>query len=101
MDARSGRAAANLEGVMKTIGAGLALLAFSSLADVRPSVAEIYRPWCVEYTHGGGTSCAFTSFEQCMLTARGAGASCAQNPWYLRYGPGSDGTGRPERAKRR
>jgi hypothetical protein len=36
-----------------------------------------------------GTSCAFTSFEQCMMTAgTGTGGFCVQNPWYLAYGEG-------------
>jgi len=49
---------------------GFAVLASATLAiDVQPAAAEIYRPWCVQY--GGsdgdnGTTCAFTSFEQCM-----------------------------------
>ena len=56
--------------------------------DARPAVAEIYRPWCVTYFGNGRTSCAFESFEQCMETARGNGAYCQQNPWYLQYGSG-------------
>jgi hypothetical protein len=69
-----------------------ALLASATLAvEVQPAAAEIYRPWCVQY--GGsngdnGTTCAFTSFEQCMMTARGGGGFCVQNPWYLAYGSG-------------
>ena len=61
-----------------------ALLASATLAvDVQPAAAEIYRPWCVQY--GGsngdnGTTCAFTSFEQCMMTARGG-------RWVLRPEP--------------
>ena len=79
---------------MTTIRAALALLALSTLVtidlvtiDLRPAGAEIYRPWCVQYSgRGASRSCAFISFEQCMLTARGAGGSCVQNPWYLEYG---------------
>ena len=51
-----------------------------------------------------GTTCAFTSFEQCMMTARGGGGFCVQNPWYLAYGSGQkspESTGRSNRAKRR
>src|SRR5262249_31312934 len=53
-----------------------------------PSSAEIYRPWCVQYFGGlsGGTSCTFSSYDQCMQTARGNGAYCYQNPWYSQYG---------------
>jgi hypothetical protein len=93
---------------MKTIRAALALIALCALTtiDVRPSAAEIYRPWCAQYVGGdgnNGTTCAFSSYEQCMLTARGAGAYCVQNPWYMQYGPGGerpDTTGRGERTRR-
>jgi hypothetical protein len=68
----------------------LAVLAMTSLIalDLRPAAAETYRPWCVQYTgKGSAVSCAFTSFEQCMMTARGGGGGhCVQNPWYLQYG---------------
>jgi hypothetical protein len=73
---------------MIMIRAAFALLAIAAFAafDARRSAAEIYRPWCVSYPWIG-TSCAFTSFEQCMLTAGpGTGGSCVQNPWYLAYG---------------
>jgi uncharacterized protein DUF3551 len=74
---------------MNTRRTALALLALTALAALnpRPAAAEIYRPWCVQYVDkSGATSCAFTSFEQCMETARGGGGSCMQNPWYLQYG---------------
>jgi hypothetical protein len=77
---------------MTTIRATLVLLAFCSLTvfDARPSAAaaETYRPWCAQYTgsRSGATNCGFISYEQCMMTARGAGAYCVQNPWYLQYG---------------
>ena len=75
---------------MINIRIALAVLASITLAVVQPAAAEIYRPWCVQY--GGndgdnGTTCAFTSFEQCMMTARGGGSG-VQNPWYLDYGSG-------------
>ena len=75
------------------------MLASATLAiDAQPAAAEIYRPWCVQY--GGndgdnGTTCAFTSFEQCMMTARGGGGFCIQNPSY--YAPMWQ---RPEKARR-
>jgi uncharacterized protein DUF3551 len=72
-----------------------ALLALTTLAaiDSRPVAGEVYRPWCVQYTGGNGDdgmTCTFASYEQCMLTARGTGAYCVQNPWYLKYGSGQD-----------
>jgi hypothetical protein len=95
---------------MSMIRAGFALLAAATLAgvpDVRSAAAEIYRPWCVQY--GGndgdnGTTCAFTSFEQCMMTARGSGGFCVQNHWYLQYGGGQkspESTGQDRRPRRR
>jgi hypothetical protein len=66
--------------------------------DARPTAAEIYRPWCVQYqgSRSGATNCGFISYKQCMMTATpGSGAYCVQNPWYLYYG-----SGRGERAGR-
>ena len=77
---------------MIMIRAAFALLAIAALAaiDARPAAAEIYRPWCVQYSSGSGNNgltCAFTSFEQCMMTGGpGTGGSCVQNP-------GTSGTG--------
>jgi hypothetical protein len=83
---------------MTTIRAALVVLILSSLTaiDARPTAGEIYRPWCAPTIPPDGTNCGFTSYEQCMMTARGAGANCVQNPWYPRYGSGQN-TGRGER----
>ena len=67
------------------------MLAVAVAFSAPPAAAEVYRPWCAQYMGGmgdGGTICSFTSYEQCMMTARGAGAMCVQNPWYQRYGDG-------------
>lgn len=48
--------------------------------------AAIEYPWCAQYSGGedsGGRNCGFVSYEQCMMTARGAGAACEQNLFYL------------------
>jgi uncharacterized protein DUF3551 len=73
-------------------------LAMLSAIDARPAAAEVYRPWCAQYTGGSGdngTTCTFASYEQCMLTARGSGAYCVQNPWYS--GQGENKGERPRR----
>lgn len=62
--------------------------AFAALSfSVSPVQAAIEYPWCVQYGGGmgGGSSrnCGFVSYEQCMMTARGAGGSCEQNLFYL------------------
>jgi Protein of unknown function (DUF3551) len=90
---------------MTMIRAVLVLLALTTLSaiDARPAAAEVYRPWCVQYTGNNGddgTTCAFVSYEQCMQTARGSGAYCVQNPWYLKYGSGQDEQ-KVERPRRR
>jgi hypothetical protein len=83
---------------MKMMRTAMILLTLCPLTAInaRPSGAETYRPWCVVYSgKSGARSCAFTSFEQCMMTATpGTGGSCVQNPWYARYGEhgrGQDG----------
>jgi len=59
--------------------AGAALFGFA-----QPAQAIEY-PWCAQYNggeDGGGRNCGFVSYEQCMMTARGAGASCEPNLFY-------------------
>jgi hypothetical protein len=49
-----------------------------------PTKAQNY-PWCAIYSGGavgGGTNCGFTTFEQCMETARGLGSLCQPNTQY-------------------
>ena len=49
-----------------------------------PAEAQNY-PWCAYYSSGGGgggTNCGFTTFEQCMATARGLGSNCQPNTQY-------------------
>lgn len=73
--------------MIRAVSVAGALVALA-VVGAQPAVAEIYRPWCVEYFGNGRTTCAFESYEQCMETARGGGAYCRQNPWYLQYGSG-------------
>ena len=83
---------------MKLIRAVLVVLTLSSLTaiDAGPAAAEVYRPWCVQYSRG--TNCGFTSYEQCRMTATpGTGGYCVQNPWYLWYGAGGQ---KPQRTRR-
>jgi hypothetical protein len=81
---------------MRTIRVALVVLnAFVFTAiDARPTAAEIYRPWCVQYQgRDGAMTCIFSSREQCMMTATpGTGGICVENPWYLQYGPGDQNT---------
>jgi hypothetical protein len=42
-------------------------------------------PWCAIYSgfDDGGTNCGFTTFQQCMDTARGMGSLCQPNTQYV------------------
>ena len=63
--------------------AALAAAALSSFAS--PAAAAIEYPWCVQYGGGddnGARNCGFVSYDQCMLTARGAGGMCERNLFY-------------------
>jgi hypothetical protein len=47
----------------------------------QPSVAGT---WCSAEISGSGdgaTNCGFSSWEQCMQTARGSGGFCSRNVW--------------------
>ena len=87
---------------MSTNRIALASLVLTALAALylRPATAESYRPWCFQDTGKSATSCAFTSFEQCMMTARGLGGICKQNPWYPQYDERSPARGAREQSER-
>ena len=59
------------------------LVLFAGMALAGSAHAQNY-PWCAQYTGnmGGSMNCGFTSYEQCMATARGMGAFCVQNTLY-------------------
>ena len=84
-----------------TIAAALVML---TGVGAPPASAEAYRPWCVQYSGGSGNNgltCAFTSFEQCMMTGGpGTGGACVQNPWYVWYGEHGRGGGDDRRRPR-
>jgi hypothetical protein len=64
----------------------LLLLAAYVAADAVGTRAEAQNyPWCAIYNGGavgGGTNCGFTTFQQCMETARGLGSNCQPNTQY-------------------
>jgi hypothetical protein len=85
----------------------LALLLFSGWAavDLQPAAAQVHRPWCAQdmSARNGGTSCTFSSYEQCRMTATpGSGLFCTPNPWYQHSaGSGSGPAVRRGRARSR
>jgi hypothetical protein len=41
-------------------------------------------PWCARYAKdGGGESCGFTTFDQCLADVSGVGGYCARNTQYV------------------
>lgn len=46
--------------------------------------AQIYYPWCAQYSgdDGGGRNCGFSTVEQCMATVSGIGGNCERNLFY-------------------
>jgi uncharacterized protein DUF3551 len=65
---------AGLAGIVLTSPLGVVLA-------VTPAQAVEY-PWCSNFHDGAGSTCGFTSYEQCMQTARGSGGYCAPNDVY-------------------
>jgi hypothetical protein len=44
-------------------------------------------PWCSNFHDGAGTNCGFSTYEQCMATARGSGGFCVRNNLYVEPQP--------------
>jgi Protein of unknown function (DUF3551) len=64
----------------------LFLIAAALLGEFQAASAQspTSYPWCSRYFKrgGGGTSCYYTSYEQCMTTVSGIGGYCYQSPYY-------------------
>ena len=73
------------------------LVVFACSAAAGPATAIDY-PWCANFADGAGSNCSFTTYEQCMLTARGSGGYCAENTMYE---PPKTATHPPDKRKRR
>ena len=63
-----------------------ALVVLGTLGAAAPSFAQSAYdyPWCALRggRGGGGTSCYYTSYQQCMATLSGIGGSCIRSPYY-------------------
>ncbi len=58
------------------------LLSIVSAALTAPAAAQSNFPWCANFADGAGVNCGFSSYEQCMATARGSGGACSENDMY-------------------
>ncbi len=61
-----------------------AAVVFSAIFVAFPIAARAQNyPWCSNFHDGAGTNCGFSTYEQCMATARGTGGYCAPNNSYV------------------
>jgi hypothetical protein len=76
-------------------------LVAASVACVATSAAHAQNyPWCSNFHDGAGTNCGFSTYEQCMATARGTGGYCAPNNLYVMpHAAVSSGPAKPKRSK--
>ena len=59
-------------------------LAVAPIVIAASSTAQAQNyPWCSNFHDGAGTNCGFSTYEQCMATARGSGGYCAPNNMYV------------------
>jgi Protein of unknown function (DUF3551) len=73
---------------------------FTAIAVAAPTAAQAQNyPWCSNFHDGAGTNCGFSSYEQCMATARGTGGYCAPNNSYVAPRPAMS-SGRVQRKRK-
>lgn len=63
------------------IGLGVLVIAILVAAPIMARAQNW--PWCSSFHDGAGTNCGFSTYEQCMATARGTGGYCAPNNLYV------------------
>jgi hypothetical protein len=57
------------------------MLAAMLVSLPRNGEAHYDYPWCAQFADaGGGLSCAFANYAQCLVTVSGVGGLCMQNP---------------------
>jgi hypothetical protein len=60
----------------------LLLGVFAGAAGIGTTARAQSYPWCSNFADGAGVNCGFTTYDQCMETARGSGGYCAPNTMY-------------------
>lgn len=73
--------------MQRAILAGLILVAAATFVESPAANAQVSsgrNPWCIRdgALGGGSWDCTYRTFEQCRLSAEGAGGSCSMNPNY-------------------
>lgn len=66
---------------MRQVLTGIAALMLGGVAFAQDYTSYEYcDPWC-ELGRGGGLDCSYHSFQQCLVSTRGMGGHCYENPF--------------------
>jgi hypothetical protein len=66
---------------MRQVLTGIAVLMLGGVAFAQDYTSSEYcDPWCV-HGRSGGLDCSYHTFQQCLVTTRGFGSHCDQNPF--------------------
>jgi hypothetical protein len=66
---------------MRKVLMAIAALALSDVAIAQSYTSSEYcDPWC-QLGAGGGLDCSYHTFQQCLVTTRGEGGHCYENPF--------------------
>jgi len=68
-----------MEDAMRRVLQALMLCCAASLIGALPAAARNY-PFCIKGCDFGAGDCSFSSYQQCLATASGRDAYCAENP---------------------
>jgi hypothetical protein len=80
---------------MRHVLTGIAVLMLGGVAFAQNYTSSEYcDPWCVR-GRDNGLDCSYHTFQQCLVTTRGMGSHCDQNPFlYLCSRPIATGPSR-------
>ena len=72
---------------MRQILTGIAALMLGGAAFAQDYTSSEYcDPWC-EQGRGGGLDCSYHNFQQCLVSTRGMGTHCSENPFLYLWAP--------------
>jgi hypothetical protein len=77
---------------MRTFAAfAFAVLAIGVTGGERAAARDY--PWClIDHSRGGGTTCLYSTLDQCKASAAGGAQFCYKNPAYWWGKPGYEGS---------
>ncbi len=67
---------------MRLVLMGIAVLMLGGVAFAQSYTSSEYcDPWCMEGRGGMGLDCSYHNFQQCLVSTRGLGTHCIENPF--------------------